>query len=107
MFNNFEFRTNTQSTDVFAEVHSLSTVAKALGADKAGLGNKGNGNFVILTRPDGTHTTIRASKLMKDEHLATAQVGLLKDLDADGKKVYIAIRPAGESSVVSKWVTFD
>lgn len=106
MFNNFDFRTSTPKDTDFAEVHPLSTVAKALGCVEAKLANRGNGNFLLLVKADGTYTTMPASKEMKAEHLADARIGMLKDKDANGKSQYIAIRPDGVSSVVTATVRF-
>ena len=103
---NFDFRTSTPKDTDFAEVHPLSTVAKALGCVEAKLANRGNGNFLLLIKADGTYTTMPASKEMKPEHLADARIGMLKDKDVDGKPQYIAIRPEGESSVVMATVRF-
>lgn len=106
MFNNFDFRTSTPKDTDFAEVHPLSTVAKALGCVEAKLANRGNGNFLLLVKADGTYTTMPASKEMKAEHLADARIGMLKDKDANGKPQYIAIRPDGVSSVVVASVSY-
>ena len=106
MFNNLDFRTATPQDSDFAEVHPLSSVAIALGCVEAKLANRGNGNFLLLVKPDGTYTTMPASKEMKSEHLPNARIALLKDKSADGKPQYIAIRPEGESSVVLGTVRF-
>lgn len=103
---NFDFRTSTPKESDFAEIHPLSAVAKHVGAVEAKLANKGNGNFILLVKADGTFTTMPASKEMKAEHLASARVGMLKEKDANGKNQYIAIRPEGVSSVVVASVRF-
>lgn len=101
------FRTSTPKDTDFAEIHPLAVVAKYLGVTEAKLANRGNGNFLILTKPDGTFTTMPASKEMLPEHLGQARVGMLKDKDSQGNNQYIAIRPEGISSVVKGSVTFQ
>lgn len=106
MFEQFDFtQFEGKETDI-VEVHSLKSVATKLGLSSVALANQGKGNFAILKKHDGTSTTMRASKLLEPKHLDHARVARLKQLDDQGKQIWILVRPEGESTIVKGVVHF-
>lgn len=104
---NLDFKKHEPAASDFAEIFTLRYACKQLGIVSAVRGNQGNGNFVVLEKEDGTSTTVRASKELTDAHLSNAMIGRLKELDKDGKPIWIVCRPAEESSVFGKKVYFQ